>query len=278
MRNEERDGHPLLMSNDGPGAEPDIHLTIRARNNCLRARRLKAGLTPREIGEKSGVGYETYLRLEGLKASPIARLRVCKIPHCSRPICPASWLCKDHSGLKELADEYSPKLGWSSAAEKLAKFHNCTPVDLWPDAVLSIVNPVVEIEIDGEKLKRLTKGILSPGPDHEIEARENKHELITAIKSLTPRQEEVLVERFIENKTLKQAGEALEISASRVREIEGKALRKLRERLQKEASRPTHKIELPYCKKCLHHRVVHLGTLCRICDPGTKKSSVEGAR
>ena len=62
----------------------------------------------------------------------------------------------------------------------------------------------------------------------EIDICQLKRHIIYVLSTLTPREEIVLRERFYEEKTLEEIGKGLCISGKRVREIEAKALRKLR--------------------------------------------------
>jgi len=52
---------------------------------------------------------------------------------------------------------------------------------------------------------------------------------------LSPREKSVIAGRFVQGKTLHEAGESLGVSVERVRQIELKAMRKLRNKIADEA-------------------------------------------
>ena len=61
--------------------------------------------------------------------------------------------------------------------------------------------------------------------------RQNLKQVVTKILStLTPREERLLRLRFFYNKTLREIGEMFNVNSERVRQIEAKALRKLKHR------------------------------------------------
>lgn len=158
----------------------DFELTMRLRNNHLKRRRLELGLSPRQIAEQTGVGYQTYLDLEGLRMSPLSKLG-----------------------------------GWLPSAEKIAEFHGVGPEELWPEAVLSVVQPVVTREIDAGDFREL---MFDDGADVDPERllmdRELAEGVQEAIDELPPRQREVIRRRMM-GYTLEEAGIGLPVTIVR---------------------------------------------------------------
>ena len=62
----------------------------------------------------------------------------------------------------------------------------------------------------------------------ELETKDLRSQLTEALKTLTEREQEALRLRFEEDMTLEQAGKELNVTRERMRQIEAKALRKLR--------------------------------------------------
>jgi transcriptional regulator with XRE-family HTH domain len=155
----------------------DLELTMRLRNNHIKRRRLELGLSTRQLAEQAGIGYPTYLDLEGLRASPLSRFG-----------------------------------GWTPSAKKLAEFHGVGPAVLWPDAVLLVVQPVVTREIDAEEFLALMfdDGVVTD-PERLLMARETEECLRRAIEDLPTRQQEVLSRRM-EGATLEEAAVGLPVT------------------------------------------------------------------
>ena len=57
---------------------------------------------------------------------------------------------------------------------------------------------------------------------------EIKNAITQVLSTLTPREERVIRERFFNNKTLEEVGQILSVTRNRIRQIEAKALRKLK--------------------------------------------------
>jgi RNA polymerase sigma factor (sigma-70 family) len=186
----------------------DFELTMRIRNNRLKQRRLALGLKPRELAERAGISYGYYLRLEGLKVGPMVASR-------------------GRGGMGVL--------NWSETARKLADFHMVDLEELWPDAIRSVSKSEVVARIEGEQLLGALKMAASepdalPSPDESYDAAERLAvtEEVLRDANLTPQQELVIRERFFGDKTLEEVSRVASVSRERARQIEAKALRKLR--------------------------------------------------
>ena len=57
---------------------------------------------------------------------------------------------------------------------------------------------------------------------------EIKNAITQVLSTLTPREERVIRERFFNNKTLIEVGQSLNVGSERIRQIEAKALRKMK--------------------------------------------------
>ena len=67
-----------------------------------------------------------------------------------------------------------------------------------------------------------------PSPFDHVDAREEALEARRLVETLTPREAEILRERFVEGRTLADIGDGFGLSRERVRQIEAAALKRLR--------------------------------------------------
>ena len=99
-----------------------------------------------------------------------------------------------------------------------------------------------------EKLKTLTPEMLQqhgiiprlPDPEREQELRELKVAIAAALHDLSSKEEMVIRGRFFEDKTFQEIGDVLGVTRERVRQIEDKALKKLRKPWRSSRFRPFH--------------------------------------
>lgn len=181
----------------------EVEITIRVRNNRLKERREALGMTQAEFATAAGVSVCAYQQLEGLRRSPQVHGDAC-------------WR-------------------WREIALQLARFHCVGPEELFPPAVLAVETPVASRRVNGDDLFPLLTAHqerLLEGPDVEYEMAELREQLQHALAGLRPREAEVLRLRFGlddgEGRTLDQVGATLEVGPERVRQIEARALRRLR--------------------------------------------------
>jgi RNA polymerase sigma factor (sigma-70 family) len=189
-------------------AMKDFEVTIKLRNNQLKARREKLGLSAPQLADAAGVSYVAYNRLEGLRASPM---------HSRDSV----------RGIK--AGD------WRAISLKLAEYYGCSPWDLFPEAVQCVKRSTVTAEFDLEQLPFMVAKqapSLLPSPEDAVVASEIKDAVREVLKTLTPREEKVLRMRFGldggDEKTLREIGKEFGVQQERVRQIEAHALSKLR--------------------------------------------------
>lgn len=175
-----------------------FEVSIRLRNNRLKQRRLDLGLTARQLAERAGVSYTSYVALEGLKLAP-----------------------KRLNGT------------WSKLATKLAEFYFVESDELFPPVVCAVEKPVAIRRMDGPDIAELCMGKVPVGalPGEASEAAEQSNAVTDALQTLRPRHRDVLERRFgigREEQTLEEISEDWGVGRERVRQIEAKALRLLR--------------------------------------------------
>jgi len=123
-------------------------------------------------------------------------------------------------------------------AKDLMEVLGAAPTDLWTAEQLELCLPKnsVEKEIGQRALDKLLgmdngELIAVETPDEKLSKRESKLVLIGVLESLSDREQYVITNRFglgCEQKTLEEIGEDLDVNRERVRQIEAKALHKLR--------------------------------------------------
>jgi RNA polymerase sigma factor for flagellar operon FliA len=99
-------------------------------------------------------------------------------------------------------------------------------------SVLSL-NEVWYAGEDNDKMS-IVESIESPNslnPDHIVEKEEVKRIIVEAINELPEKEKKVLVLYYYEDLTLKEIGEVLEVTESRISQLHTKAILRLRARL-----------------------------------------------
>lgn len=187
----------------------EFEVTIKIRNNLLKSRRLSLGMGLVEFAEHAGVSPSSYCALEGLRMAPVCGRRFGK-----------------------------PGLVWRESVKRLAEFHRCLPEDLFPDSVLAVTCPEVVKEIGASELCPLlgsqqaecVMALPAPDPETALESEEMGRLLAGALDELSYREREVVRKRFDEGLTYDEIGKEQGVVRERIRQIESKALRKLREK------------------------------------------------
>ena len=127
------------------------------------------------------------------------------------------------------------ELGHDASAEEIAERMNMTPDKV--REILKIAQDPVSLEtpIGEEEDSHLGDFIQdddSPAPEEAVSYTVLREQIVEVLHTLTPREEEVLKLRFGlkdgKTRTLEEVGEVFGITRERIRQIEAKALRKLR--------------------------------------------------
>ncbi len=127
------------------------------------------------------------------------------------------------------------ELGHEASAEEIADKMNMTPDKV--REILKIAQDPVSLEtpIGEEEDSHLGDFIQdddSPAPEEAVSYTVLREQIVEVLHTLTPREEEVLKLRFGlkdgKTRTLEEVGEVFGITRERIRQIEAKALRKLR--------------------------------------------------
>lgn len=176
----------------------DLRLIIKARNNIMMRWREKRGLSARRAAEFTGVSYALWLKYEGLTENPVSEGRHTK--GC-----------------------------WKPSALAIAEALGELPEDVWTPAILSVRFPVVQREVRAALLQQSIETVETLAlPDRGQDAADLRRVLDETIDRLTPQEQAVVRARFFDEKTLEETGERIGRTKERVRQIEHRALRRLR--------------------------------------------------
>ena len=113
---------------------------------------------------------------------------------------------------------------WTDAALKISIALKVPPEDLWSDAQqdMKLEQNSTEVFMDEAQVA----GILS---GHDMSrAIAMKNDVLAAIGHLRPREQQVIKGRFLEDKSLEEVGAEMQVGRERIRQIEAKALRKMK--------------------------------------------------
>jgi RNA polymerase sigma factor (sigma-70 family) len=247
----------------------EFEITATIRNNLLKERR--GGMTQAQFAAALGVSLGDYCALEAMSMSPLktcliavikARLCIACGEQAVRPMPMHRYLCAAHFAANPSVDEVRAWMQdqpqeWRKCALTIASALGVQPDELWPDAVLAIKSRRSTIKVSGDEMRSLGMssrdvarsliGEVSSPVDAVIRGeleRELEREVTAALDALTPREAEVIRMRFGfdgacradrpegEGHTLESTSAYLSVSRERVRQIEAKALRKLRPKLR----------------------------------------------
>ena len=178
----------------------DFEVSLRLKNNRLKERRVRAGLTLKQLAAIIGVSAATLGQVENLFSSPRMRTG-----------------------------------DWKPWVPRLASFFEVTPDELFPGWMNIVKEPHVRKTCNVEEIPfhLLTAGnepaMLEEAQDafRQVESKEQRRDLQRVIGKLPRMQRCVLTKRFHEDKTLEEAGREIGVSRTRARQIEGRALRNL---------------------------------------------------
>ncbi|MGC1294388.1 MAG: sigma-70 family RNA polymerase sigma factor, partial [Alloacidobacterium sp.] len=233
-----------------PVPKKDLSVTVTVRNNKLRERREKLGLSQKELARAAGLNGSYYTGLETLRlpAQRLVRHSVCRAPNCNNTISRKEQLCidclvaygTDPAGWA--LDQWPEKVYWVAPALKLAKFFGCSVEDLFPPATAAVKNRRVTVAVNAEDMEKAieviqlaaipkSERLALPSPEQEVIDADFKNQVAKALATLSLREERIIRTRFGfdgAEKTLSEVGEDEGVSRERIRGIEVKALRRLR--------------------------------------------------
>jgi hypothetical protein len=215
----------------------DFEVTIKLRNNQLKARRNELGLGIKELCKVAHISPDAYMGLESLKLSPIYDHE--HVSGKTRSPVKTGWQKGD----------------WRPTALKLAEFFGCPPEELFPDAIMRVRKSQIVAEFNIEQLPAAAIDQipqLLPSPEDAVAASEARAAIKSAIETLPPREQIVLTQRFgfdgRGERTLDEVCHSLGVTRERARQIEAKALKKLRyPRGQIRALDEFKGVEVPWC-------------------------------
>ena len=114
--------------------------------------------------------------------------------------------------------------GWTDLALDVAAMVGKEPEDLWPDHLreFKLSKSTSEVEIDLDSVKQLIQDGTSEKSLSQVSA------ISKFATTLTPREREILAMRFAMKISLEETAKAFGITRERVRQIETKAIKKMR--------------------------------------------------
>ena len=122
---------------------------------------------------------------------------------------------------------------WSTLATKLADIFLCTEEDLFTEEQRVVQLRTNEAYLEMDRQRALA---LMSDPSASIEAVETEAVCAALMKALTPR-EHFVMESRLKGEALEPVAAALDVTRSRIRQIEAKALRKMRALLANDGAR-----------------------------------------
>jgi transcriptional regulator with XRE-family HTH domain len=173
---------------------PEFRVTLRVKNNRLIRAREARGLTQTQVATAAGCPATTISRMEALSYRP-----------------------------------YSTKGEWLPTALKLAAYYGCAPVDLWPEAVLSIVERVVTVEATSAQILRLAGSgkklmLLEEPTVEDVLVAKQRTAFLTALLATLPERTRDILLAVMDGEPYKDIGERYQISRERVAQIRETAL------------------------------------------------------
>ena len=182
----------------------DFEVTIKLRNNQLKARRMKLGLTQKQLAVAAGVPVQVYGALENLAVSPTYA----------------------GGGTSRRQGE------WRRCVLDLATFFGCEPEQLFPPSVSRIKKTTIILEFDESQLPIENTPMLLPSAEESLIKRDERAALKTALAALDPRQRSMIEQNYGLNGTkaltLDEIGQQYGLSKERVRQIILKGIKRLR--------------------------------------------------
>jgi RNA polymerase sigma factor (sigma-70 family) len=215
----------------------EFEVSIKIRNNLIKARRVALGLSGPEAAKKARINYATWNKLEGMHESPLMIMQgLCINPACGSSV-PWRWrLCIACKGTDpDIIEQWKANAvkEWSDPAKRIARFFRVAPEALWPEAVLALKARSCVRTMNAEEIGFSLEAAPEPLalPDAMMEQADVVKAVEEVLAGLTPKEARVLRQRFGfegDPKTHRTIGEEEGVSSGRIGQIEAKALRKLR--------------------------------------------------
>lgn len=154
--------------------------------------------------------------------------------------------CRHHNLRRPTLDEFiklekSPlKMGcsgktapeWLESVEKIAQTLNCSPEELFPEQDIVLRKSTASVKVRAETvwsaIEHNHDEVRALLPETVVAANDLRKALDDALMKLTEKEATVLRARFFEGKTLEEVSEMFDVTRERIRQIETRALRKLR--------------------------------------------------
>lgn len=175
-----------------------------------------------------GLKFETYA-ITRIRGSIIDQLRVQDwIPRGVR---------KRSKNLQEAMTRLEQRLGRNATEEELSKDLGVSVVKIRQmvsesnNLMLSLDESWSGEEGQGNSLIDMIEDQRSPDPEHEYETHELRERLTHAINSLPEREKLLIALYYHENMTLREIGEIIQVSESRVCQLHAQAILRLRNKL-----------------------------------------------
>lgn len=124
---------------------------------------------------------------------------------------------------------------FSQNAKLIMEVLGAAPTDLWTEQQLTIKlktnsgERAIDADIVQHLLEQKNRTDYLPSPEDSLLAAETSAIVNEVLGTLKPREKDVLQQRFVNDSTLQEVGNHHGVSKERIRGIEAKALRKLRD-------------------------------------------------
>ena len=122
--------------------------------------------------------------------------------------------------------------GIRQGATRICEALGLLPDELWSDdqMFLKLEKNSREVEVSATEIKQLMSADVHylPSPEEEAVRLEDKENIELALALLTPREKKVIKMRFYNEMTYEEVGKEFDVTRERIRQIESKALRKMR--------------------------------------------------
>ena len=172
---------------------------------------------------KYGARFETYA-LVRIRGNIIDKIR-------SQDFLPRS-IRKKIKNVKDAQEELKRKFGRNATTSELADFMGCEKEKI--EQILgedTVVTSIYEKKMTNDESIEIIDTIQDTNqknPSEEIEDKTIKAQLENALKRLPERERTILVLYYHENMTLKEIGDAIELSESRTSQLHAQAIMKLK--------------------------------------------------